>query len=500
MNSRKQVEHIGSLLRASVAQAPDAVAFAAPDLTLTRSQFLTVCERYARRMQTVGIRKGELVSVNTMDAFASIVCCFALSFIGARYIPFGTDLLEDGAPKVTHFLRDISQEPNTRLQEIVVDGSWFEPVEGDEFTGFDDPSDVCWISPSSGTTGRAKFIEISVALLNARVRAVAADYKPDATRVMILFHGGSRPFIIRAVAALTHGCVLVDHATPEFATSQGVNFICASPNQIGTWLGQRRLTPKLPIIQVSGAKLPTGQISDLLESFECVEDVYGSNETIKCLARCWTGTPGHIRSDSILFGEAEVQVVDDTDGPLPTGEDGRVRIKTDWMVQGYLGDHKTSQQHFRDGWFYPGDIGRLGPEGNLDILRREGEAINIGGQKVILSDIERTMTATANVRRVGCFVIEGHGDEADLLAACLVLEQPSSKEKTVMDAWRTCAERHGRDLTPSALLVMADLPMTDDGVVKRGLAKAAFLQTINTASRHELQDNLFRFRRTSDDR
>ena len=55
-----------------------------------------------------------------------------------------------------------------------------------------------------------------------------------------------------------------------------------------------------------------------------------------------------------------MEVVDDDDTPLPCGELGRVRVlRRGSGPAEYLDDPKTTARHFRDDWFYPGDLGVL---------------------------------------------------------------------------------------------------------------------------------------------
>ncbi len=60
-------------------------------------------------------------------------------------------------------------------------------------------------------------------------------------------------------------------------------------------------------------------------------------------------------------------MVDEADRPLPPGATGRVRVRTEEMVQGYLDDEGLTAAFFRDGWFYPGDLGALGAAGRLTL-------------------------------------------------------------------------------------------------------------------------------------
>ena len=54
---------------------------------------------------------------------------------------------------------------------------------------------------------------------------------------------------------------------------------------------------------------------------------------------------------------ATVEVSDEEGNVLPAGQEGIIRISTTSMVTSYIGEPEAAAKAFRDGWFYPGDIG-----------------------------------------------------------------------------------------------------------------------------------------------
>jgi acyl-CoA synthetase (AMP-forming)/AMP-acid ligase II len=83
-----------------------------------------------------------------------------------------------------------------------------------------------------------------------------------------------------------------------------------------------------------------------------------------------------------------IQIVDSSGTLLPPGKEGHVRVRSEFAVDHYLGDPEESNRVFRDGWFYPGDLGTLSAEGLLVITGREQEVLNLGGDKISPESIE----------------------------------------------------------------------------------------------------------------
>mgnify|MGYP003353367339 CR=1 FL=1 len=57
-------------------------------------------------------------------------------------------------------------------------------------------------------------------------------------------------------------------------------------------------------------------------------------------------------------------------------------MRTPIVMQGYFRDPEQTKAAFRDGWFYPGDLGTLTDDGRLRLAGRSSEIVNAGGVKV----------------------------------------------------------------------------------------------------------------------
>ena len=76
------------------------------------------------------------------------------------------------------------------------------------------------------------------------------------------------------------------------------------------------------------------------------------------------------------------EIVDEADQPLRAGEHGHVRFRGRTCVSGYVGTPRNAEGVFKDGWFYPGDLGAITSERLLIIAGREKAVINVGGNKI----------------------------------------------------------------------------------------------------------------------
>jgi acyl-coenzyme A synthetase/AMP-(fatty) acid ligase len=82
------------------------------------------------------------------------------------------------------------------------------------------------------------------------------------------------------------------------------------------------------------------------------------------------------------FDDRPVEVVDEAGEPVPVGRYGIVRMRTkDIDPLAYLGDPAATAAAFKDGWFYPGDLGILRADGRLSLQGRNADVIVAAGEK-----------------------------------------------------------------------------------------------------------------------
>lgn len=111
-----------------------------------------------------------------------------------------------------------------------------------------------------------------------------------------------------------------------------------------------------------------------------------------------------------IVADFEIQVVDDDDRPMPAGRSGVVRIRT-VDAQGYLNDPEATAVFFRDGWFYPGDLGVLREDGRLQLQGRVTDVINVMGDKIATTPIETALQDQLGAEAVCVFSLPGPDGE-----------------------------------------------------------------------------------------
>ena len=87
-------------------------------------------------------------------------------------------------------------------------------------------------------------------------------------------------------------------------------------------------------------------------------------------------------------------------------EKGNIACQGKTLMTGYLGDEDLTVSILRDGILYTADLGEIDEEGQLRLRGRDGDIINVGGYKVVPTEVEDAASAIPSVKE--CICIPSH--------------------------------------------------------------------------------------------
>jgi acyl-[acyl-carrier-protein]-phospholipid O-acyltransferase/long-chain-fatty-acid--[acyl-carrier-protein] ligase len=118
---------------------------------------------------------------------------------------------------------------------------------------------------------------------------------------------------------------------------------------------------------------------------------YGTTETSPVISANPRGAnkPGSIGTP-IPGTKIRIQNLDSGED-CPNGETGKILVKGDGVMQGYLNDVEESSLRLKSGWYDTGDLGYLDEDGYLWHKGRLKRFVKIGGEMVSLVMVEETM-------------------------------------------------------------------------------------------------------------
>jgi len=130
---------------------------------------------------------------------------------------------------------------------------------------------------------------------------------------------------------------------------------------------------------------------------------------------------------TIVHSDVTIEIVDDKNLPVASGEVGIIRYRRSGMASGYYNNPAATTEFFKDGFFYPGDMGYLDSSGRLVLEGRSNEVINLGGVKMNPEVIDAIAMAQLGVIDCAAFSIPGPAG-VEQLAIALVTDSDFSPE------------------------------------------------------------------------
>ena len=161
--------------------------------------------------------------------------------------------------------------------------------------------------------------------------------------------------------------------------------------------------------------------------------------------------------------DVTIQIVDELGTALPPNQEGHVRLKSKFAVGQYLGNPEESRKVFRDGWFYPGDLGMLSVDNLLIISGREQSVLNLGGDKISPEAIELILSQFNGVIEAAAFATANEYGNNEIRVA--IVSQGALDEQLLRSY---CAARIPQQFAPARIYFVESLPHNEMGKLDRG--------------------------------
>jgi acyl-CoA synthetase (AMP-forming)/AMP-acid ligase II len=359
---------------------------------------------------------------------------------------------------------------------LTVDKSW---LAGDgaaaPVAAHSNENDICRIILTSGSTGVAKGLAFSHRALASRIAHYTYSKGPrfaHCSRFYCDLGISTSPGFRYAISLLNRGgTIFFLGPEPEDILQtfdlHKIRGMATSPYSLGEYLKYFESDSAFEVsfdhIICQGAML-SPQLAQRTRARMCqnLYSSYGSTETTTVAfgpASVFERVPGAV---GYIQPGVIVEAIDPSGNVLPPLRDGRLRIRTDHMSDGYIGDPEISHAVFRDGYFYSGDLGHVTPDRLLVISGREKTALNIGGDTVSAESVENIIVSFPSIEEAGVFAVNNALGIAEL-SALVVAKSPIDE---------TALRRHcAQSLPPSCFLAhvfaVDALPRSGQGKLDR---------------------------------
>jgi acyl-[acyl-carrier-protein]-phospholipid O-acyltransferase / long-chain-fatty-acid--[acyl-carrier-protein] ligase len=188
-------------------------------------------------------------------------------------------------------------------------------------------------------------------------------------------------------------------------------------------------------------------------------EAYGATETSPGVS---ANTPDDNRPGSIgkPIPGVQVKIVDLESGKtLPNEQEGKILVKGDLVMKGYLNDIEETSLRIVDGWYDTGDMGLMDKDGYLWHMGRLRRFVKIGGEMVSLVRTEKVLESLLP-EGVECCVV----DVPDSLKGARIIAVVTEKIED-----RKVAKEMAKHLTqlciPKSFVVIPELPKMGTGKI-----------------------------------
>ena len=370
---------------------PDEIAITDGETTLTWKELFEMTKRIARELRDRGVEPGDIVATR-LPPILSVFFAWAIFHEAAVFLTYFDGIEETPEIPFRFIVSNSPMDLADPSRLILIDDAWFEKIHMNSIIidqrHYPTPDSISRYVTSSGTTGRPKLMPFS---WTASIQRAIDSHNRSRSKTVVL-----TTFSIRAETGWHNafGSALLQR--PHLIARDAVNYIelmrthrvdvfRASPVHLAEFVNALESTgqhlPELSLIIPVGGRLPNN-VSDALQRLTSAQigNGYGATE-VGPMSMRYTTSSDHSDAGGI-DPITEVQIVDEeTHQVLPDGEVGLVRARTQHMIHEYPGNPEATERHFRDGWFYPGDYGRV-VDNNLFLEGRADELINQGGTKI----------------------------------------------------------------------------------------------------------------------
>lgn len=412
------------LIAFQASQRPDAVAIETARHQFTYAELAGDIARCANWLTKLNLPVGARAVLHLQHTYLHWVLTFGLEAVGVVTASSATpEALPGDVALLKAGVCFIGERPASPLGAPfhVIDGAWLRGLEAYPLTyagfagsgrrGADDP---CRIVVTSGTTGTPKKILLTRGMIDRRTTnsMLSKGYAKPNLRAISNIGVGSIGGFMLALACWALGGTLCHHDSSvswaESLTRLNIDVFLLAPYHLQQLL--RALPedfvphPDLTLC-IGGGSLSKPLAADARQRLSRnILVSYGSTETGSVALGHLELMSGGEDAAGFVFPWAEVEVVSPDGVVLAPGEVGEVRIRGDELVDGYLDNPEGSEARFRDGWFWPGDLGTVSAAGVLTVLGRTDDLMNIGGSKFLAGRLEALILRVDGVLDAAAFL------------------------------------------------------------------------------------------------
>ena len=493
------IKNLADILSFQAKNNPKKIAIYTKNSTISFFELEEYVCKTANYLKNQNIKPKDVVLHYFDDEFLLAVTMLALAKIGACLVSISKNSPKNQLNEIynllnpKYILSNIDIKLDFKLKNLIFTNETLNSLENSIYEDekeFD--SNLIWqVVIGSGTTGKPKFFEVSHKLEFERVKISQSSIDTrNNDRVFSLLELLYNSTKIRFLMTLYSGASYIiwdkkDSDFVSFCKKYQVSILFTTVFHIESILKtfpniKKESFSFLRVLSIGASNISDDlrkRIKEKLTSNLYV--TYGTNEIggITCADK------KSVFDISQTVGKALnnilIQIVDKTGKELEIGEVGYIKVKSLGMIDGYLNDDEATKRAFKDGWYYPLDLGKFTKEKELIYCGRADDMMIMNGINIYPAQIENQILYHKAVKDV-CVVSFKHKIHQDIPICAIVLKE--NKKVSKDELIRYCIENLGF-LTPKDIIFLDKIPKNEQGkIVKSKLKEKIVLDQIQKKS------------------
>ncbi|CAK9136406.1 unnamed protein product [Ilex paraguariensis] len=285
--------------------------------------------------------------------------------------------------------------------------------------------------------------------------------------------GGTNICLRKFDASVIYDAIRKHNVTHMCGAPVVLNMLSNSPNNN---------PPQKPVhILTAGAPPPAAVLFQTESLGFIVSHGYGLTETGGLVVTCawkpqWNRLPAterarmKARQGIRTLGLTEVDVVDPDSGVSVKRNGltmGEVVLRGGSVMLGYLKDPEGTSKSIREnGWFYTGDVGVMHPDGYMEIKDRSKDVIISGGENLSSVEVESVLYTHPAVNEAA---VVARPDKfwGETPCAFVSLKASAKEKPTEKEIREYCRAKLPRFMVPRTVVFKEELPKTSTGKIQK---------------------------------